>query len=707
VIPDIIEHEFELAKNDRMYHNYVGLFKRCIRNGPTDDSGGAMSNWCVITGGRGGGGAGSVQRGGMATSLRGSVVVNNPDASDASKSTPKCTFCSIKTLGILSTPSAEAVQELKLLVEETRKLESVLGDALKPYRDTAAVLCDLREGLFSENWEMVREVLDKAAIAEGKERTLLEEGKRELRLAQMHLSNYDAMAKLRMVFDPENGSFYGHSSSSQNELDEGEGGMSASKRKAPGARRRYSQDNAGDENIDFDTVNVEEIQIALDAAQESTHHGGRSKVSERHPPHLIYSHSLALLTVVAQELKQLLHTTQIVGDLRTCMKVGNWPQVASIFRNLDRNKVHHLARLEFNFVEYQLKAREEQKMLLEGLKTTGTWGFIDNATMETKQLEIAVSNCLRSAMQKKASSSSSSGVSGTGAGASAQGELNLQVAWLLKTCERIIAIRKTIAALAYDDALGLAKNALREFHKDAEKHSTEWKHFVKEELDGYVLELEKRNVFMESVELIKSAGKRCDVVGLKDALEKAEALELENYAELGARGAIMWGKEILQECVGLDKKIAKCMSDCDGVGLDKALKRAERLGLVTEMTKLGRVELDGLEKFRVELARVVGRCNGNELRALLTRAKTGSKVKRANYANMDNWHVVEYLGGLSPGMGTFVQLELAKIAIFEEGKKTGGLVDHRHHVNKMDDVVTLTVRIKQEKVFGVRKLQQK
>jgi hypothetical protein len=281
VIPDIIEHEFELAKNDRMYHNYVGLFKRCIRNGPTDDSGGAMSNWCVITGGRGGGGAGSVQRGGMATSLRGSVVVNNPDASDASKSTPKCTFCSIKTLGILSTPSAEAVQELKLLVEETRKLESVLGDALKPYRDTAAVLCDLREGLFSENWEMVREVLDKAAIAEGKERTLLEEGKRELRLAQMHLSNYDAMAKLRMVFDPENGSFYGHSSSSQNELDEGEGGMSASKRKAPGARRRYSQDNAGDENIDFDTVNVEEIQIALDAAQESTHHGGRSKVSER------------------------------------------------------------------------------------------------------------------------------------------------------------------------------------------------------------------------------------------------------------------------------------------------------------------------------------------------------------------------------------------------------------------------------------------
>jgi hypothetical protein len=385
------------------------------------------------------------------------------------------------------------------------------------------------------------------------------------------------------------------------------------------------------------------------------------------------------------------------------MKDGDWPKVASIFRGLDHNKVHQLAKPELSFVEYQLKAREEQKMLLEGLKSSyGTnsanhiAGWVDNAGMETKQLEIAVYNCSRSAAQKRAKG-----------GASLDGEVNMHVVWLLKTCERVIEIRKTIAALAFDDALMLAKNAKRDFDKEAHLHQTEWKHFVKEELDGYVVELERRKGCVESVELIKAASLRCDVVGLKSALKQAESLHLEKCPELGMRQAIIWGKQILKECVGLDKKIALCMVACDGVGLADALNTAERLGLVTELTVLGKIELKRLNNFRAELSNIVGRANGAQLTELLGRTPIESKFKRVDFTKMQNWNVVEYMSALGPSVKTYVQLELAKMAIYAQGLKSEGMVDHRHHVSKMDDVVSLTVRIKQEKVFGVKEMQKK
>ena len=563
-VPALVEAEFELAKDDSMYRTYVGLFKKFLKNGgPVDESGGAMSNWCVFNSRAGG---------------RGNDEENR-----------KCNYCRARTLGHLNMDGVQ-VQELADLVKGTGEVDLGLAKHLTPFRETAKIICELRSGLTSDNWEVVRRVLDtvkrESSLVEGEGDTpfanMLEEGKKELRLAGLHLNNFDALNVLRNVFDKKSGSFY------KIEGREDEGEQRKPKVSIFGvARRRYSMEAAGDENIDFGTVNVEEIDFALEKAQEVSQ-AGRSK-----------------------ELKQLLHTMMVIGELRKCMKSGNWPKVASIFRGLDQIKVHQLAKPELHFVEYQLKAREEQKMLLEGLKSSyagsGSGGWVDNAGMETKQLEIAVSIVKeRSAAQRRLMQLTDKHV------LPGQGELNMQVTWLLKTCESIIRIRKTIAALAFDDALGLARNARRAFVGDV-VDDFEWKHFVKEELDGYVVELERRKECVESVELIKNASSMCDVVGLKNALKQAEHLGLERCPELGMRGAITYGKTVLKECVGLDKRIAKCMAECDGEGLEDGLKRADTLGLVTEMTLLGRRELERLVEFRAELSNVVGRVNGSEV----------------------------------------------------------------------------------------------
>ena len=655
-IPYLIKDEFNLAKQDGLYKMLKNSYERAMRHGQAKE-GSRMTTFCVITG---------EQKG---------------------EDDHKCQFCSMRSLGNMKRDKL-STKDLEDVCEAIESSEEVMKMKLSPFLRTAQLILKLRKAQMVNpypDYEVIRGVLTEA-LGDDVSRDHSEDGRRtpdpygnslpeahkELKLAEMYLKDWEASNKLKEIFNKESGSFY-RSKVTQEEAEELEA-VRRSSIESGGEGilgRRYSASNIHDAdlNVRFEDVDTEEIDHVLFLAQKLA-------VDAR-----------------SKETKILLHTVRVLGDLRGAMKTGQWPQVAQIVKNTEEKKMHPLAKEEMKVIKYHLKAREDQKLLLEGMQVgapTCESGWIDTAMISVELLQKATSACNVSNKKKQMVVSTREGQSAMAI--KMQTELNREVDWLIKCCERVINVRKLILNLDYKQALRSAKDALKCYDQEKGQFQAEWSRMIPVEISRYIEELKTKSDFAEVVKKIQVAtSKSCNVEDLKRALLVGSKLQIEKSPDLSMRQAILHAKRVLRETTIIETKLEKeGILECDQKSLELGLKRADELKLVTETTKKAKSEMKSLVELRKKMAKAVTRLKVKDLNEVRKEIKLLKDSKsEIVYEKMKNFPAFMHICELPRDINTFLQLELSKFEAIK-GDEEG-----------LDNVVNLTMAIK-ESHFSVK-----
>ena len=412
-------------------------------------------------------------------------------AKEAPISLAEQSFSKVKSLGNIVRDSI-MTDELETLIEDMKDSEY---SGLDSFIDTARIVLKLRQAQLEDNIKGMEKAIGEAVGGSGGSEFwgVLPEAQKEMKLAMVYLKDHNAHKTLRSIFE-ENGSFNRRDDDDDNDHAERTRRKSLTAGKEVTVGRKYSMEATKDDHINFETVDIAEIDDALKKAGQLTLKG-RSK-----------------------EVAVLMKTAKTVGDMRRAMKSGDWPMVAEIINNLDEKNMHILANREIGCIKGILNQRQFQKLLLEGLKKGApacVKGFVDSSTSETGKLEDAVRRS-----EKK-------GTEG--------GELGREVHWLRKSCIRVAEIRSLIKQLEFRKALQSAEEASKAFEEETGHYDTEWKHYVADELERYQTELTKKQVFVNIVGDIQRATGSCDVDQLKLALLEAKEAKLEECPDLGMR----------------------------------------------------------------------------------------------------------------------------------------------------------------------------
>ena len=660
-----IEEEFVLARDDSMLRELKSSFCKTIRRGHAKELP-PSNNFCVAAGAR-----------------------------EGEKIMRKCNFCKVKSLGELSKGGIRTGDLIHLI----EQMEGSKFEQLAPYLHTLKLILRLRQAQLDVDYLSIKAIIEESLSAgqeEGEEDTTEERetiwsigGKRgwaftnvlpeaswELKQATIHFRDHEAMMALKAVFDKESGSFFNHDDEEEYERDEAirrKKSMLAGKDLTVG--RRYSMDNDSYEHINFDTVDIEEIDEALKVASDASTEGRSINV------------------------KRLMHTTSTVGKLRKCMKNGDWPTVGEIIENLDEHTIHELANNEIRVIRDILKARKNQKMLLEGLKVGApprVNGFVDVALTSTRQLELAIARVCAQVASKDERKKSASAIISNG-----QEALNLEVHWLSKSCERVIKIRSLLKQLDFEGASLAALEASRIFEDETGHYDTEWKHHVVNEVEGYKKELEKRQTVIDIVIDIQQATSRCNVDDLKMSLLRAKKESFESCPDLATKKAIFHGKATLREAATVERNLLEGgIMRCDQEALEVNLKRAKELNLQTKVVERASKELKSLRGLRQRFTNAVRSIDCDSIRQLLLETSSMDKeedtredeTKKTSYSEMASMPCVDFLQKLPRDVSTYLQLELAKMSAVAD--------------RDLEDLIDLTLKIK-EKVFITDASQEK
>ena len=623
-VPPAAEREFELARDDAVYRKLVQQYKQMIKRGGLREKDNSAGNWCV-----------------MPPNIHHQYAndsSSHPNVEDAPKG--PCPLCITRTLG----PIGKGIETSTLQhLIDTEGDEERDGDSLGALLLIARFICALRKAFQSDVFEAeeVRGILNDWADANiDYVVDIVPEAQKELKLAQIYLNDHDAQVCLKLVFERSSGSFY--HSENQSEFKErlrrksySSGGLEIEPTRVG---RRYSIDNEGEENIDFDTIDISEIERSL-AEAKSMAREARSK-----------------------ETKVLLHTVSLLGDLRKSMKEGNWPKVSELIAVVDLSRVHPLALAELKFVKYQLNVRNEQKLLLEGIKVGSPPsfnGFVDSVLGSAGKLEAAVRQAQIVANRE----------TGNKRG---QNQLQSEVQWLIQASLKVIEIRHKIQALDFDGALSVAIATQQEFSRESSVNDVEWKHFVTGEVAKYADQLLLRQRYVSVCSNIDRAANSCDVITLKKHLLEAESIGLEQCPDLYMKTCIVHAKQILKSTTVIERRIVDDLRVCNIDKLTEDLRLADKLNLVTEVTQHAKKELKAVLAVRQNLATAVSAMNYGdiskimgELHKLKTQGGAANGIKmglpRMNYEAMANFKSVKYLLSLPPSISNFIQFELAKL----------------------------------------------
>ena len=267
------------------------------------------------------------------------------------------------------------------------------------------------------------------------------------------------------------------------------------------------------------------------------------------------------------------------------------------------------------------------------------------------------------------------------------------------------APRSLVKQLEFDKAKVAAQQASLAFEEETGHYDTEWKHYVKDELEKYQKELTKKQSFAKIARDIQAATASCNVKKMEEAIMKAKTARLEDCPDLSMRRSIVHAKRILKETSIVEKTLVdEGLKKCNQKKLEASLRRAEELNLSTEITEHSKKELYNLKQLRRRLAKAICFMKRDEMGKVLALSRKMEEengeqeeggdtvgLRRTSYSKMRNFSSLEYLYELPVNISTYLQLELAK------ANAVGG--------GGLGDLVDLTVRIK-EKIFASKASQE-
>jgi len=721
MVPDICKDEYDLNMKDGIYRRLKIEIETHVKKGAAKEES-FLTNWCVMPEHQ----LMTKKLKAVASKLANALpsrILKRSESKDKDKdgtvgdekkkdSNSKvevigrnnyaCSFCGVKTLGALQIRSVQFEGLEKALEDGSKYID--LAD-LDLFCKMAKAICNLRQAQIERNkkwpngnFERIRELL--AECDDGGELKFpLAEANREINLARMYLSDYDANKSLRRVFEGHSGSFYQSDPPTAEGGGRRRGNSSFGGDSSNSGGKRWSIDNEGDDSIDFNTVNTEEVDEALLKAKTLA---PRAR---------------------STETKTLMHTCLIIRDLRGAMKLGNWPRVDDILGSVNQgsSSLHTLAYRELKMVKFQLQIRIEQKTLLEAMKI-GNFIFNNHADDSnlaylpdpSKTSFVELANAVQRVRFEMLNQEHKSG------GSSKRGDLNLQVEWLIDSCVHVIEIRKSVRDLQFDRALELANEAREKYLKEDGEGGMDlakWKILVVDEFKRYAEVLERRKMMMGICGTIEEGIKLCDPEKIKEGIKEGERRQVHNCNEVCMRNSVIRGQCFLKKLEEVEKRIrvdgikhgdVNCLReelriasnlfriDLKGAGAGAGIGTGGADALQNVISE-GKVVLSDILQQQGKMAHCVRGVDKNGIRKLLKHSKESSKGGSEG-AILKHAASLNFLANVENSKIRRVQVEMGKIALVNLVKKLGttSVTDGGSELDKkLNEFVRLTMGMKQ------------